>query len=197
MQKALCFLMLLSRTKSTLTMFSANSTEERKEQVTITRPNSFILGPCLWDEERGLGPCLHFVSNAKCGSWQLSSFNKWGNWDTERSSNVQGHTIIKWQPVFKLRQLVSRDCVNQWWEIAKTGADCFSLCVQGLGCDFVVLTIKKWSVLFQPLSLDWFYNLLWLVTCNRRNTVSVPSLDHTYFCCHCRDFLAAKWISWR
>ena len=63
-QKALCFLMLLSRTISTLTLFPANSTEDRKEQVRITRGNSFILGPCLWDEERGLGPYLHFVSNA-------------------------------------------------------------------------------------------------------------------------------------
>ena len=47
------FLMLLSRTISTLTFFSANSTEERKEQVRITRPNSFIPVLCLWDEERG------------------------------------------------------------------------------------------------------------------------------------------------
>ena len=53
--KALCFLMLLSRTISTLTFFPANPTEERKEQVRITRGNSFIPGPCLWDEERGLG----------------------------------------------------------------------------------------------------------------------------------------------
>ena len=30
----------------------------------IIRPNSFILGPCLRDKEWGLGPCLHFVSNA-------------------------------------------------------------------------------------------------------------------------------------
>ncbi|XP_070224817.1 LOW QUALITY PROTEIN: interferon-inducible protein AIM2 [Bos mutus] len=41
-----------------------NSAEERKKQVRITRPNSFIQGPCLRNEERGLGPCLHFVSNA-------------------------------------------------------------------------------------------------------------------------------------
>ena len=61
LQKALCFLMLLS---STLTLFPANSTKERKEQVRITKPNSFIPGPCLWDEERGLGLCFHFVSNA-------------------------------------------------------------------------------------------------------------------------------------
>ena len=64
LQKALCFLMLLSRTISTLTFFPANSNEERKEQVRITKPNSFILGPCLQDGERGLRPCLHFVSNA-------------------------------------------------------------------------------------------------------------------------------------
>ena len=43
-----------------LTFFPANSTEERKKQVRITRPNTFIQGPCLWDEERGLGLCLHF-----------------------------------------------------------------------------------------------------------------------------------------
>ena len=47
-----------------LTFFPANSTEERKKQVRITRANSFIPGPCLRNEERGLGPCLHFVSNA-------------------------------------------------------------------------------------------------------------------------------------
>ena len=63
LQKALCFLMLLSRTISTLTLFPANSTKERKEQVRITKLNSFILGLCLWNEERGLGLCLHFVSN--------------------------------------------------------------------------------------------------------------------------------------
>ena len=47
-----------------LNNFPASSTEERKKQVRITRPNSYIPRPCLWDEERGLGPCLHFVSNA-------------------------------------------------------------------------------------------------------------------------------------
>ena len=62
--EGLCLLMLLSRTISTLTFFPDNSTEERKEQVRITRPNSFILGQCLQGEERGLGPCLHFLSNA-------------------------------------------------------------------------------------------------------------------------------------
>ena len=56
--------MLLSRTISTLIFFSVNSAEERKEQVRIIRPNSFILGPCLQDKGRELGPCLHFVSNA-------------------------------------------------------------------------------------------------------------------------------------
>ena len=61
LQKALCFLMLLS---STLTFFPDNSIKEKKEQVRITRPNSFIPGLCLWDEEKGLGPFLHFVSNA-------------------------------------------------------------------------------------------------------------------------------------
>ena len=66
LQKALCFLMFFSRTISTLTFFPVNSTEERKEQVRITRPNSFILGPCLRDEERGLGPCttLSVMPNA-------------------------------------------------------------------------------------------------------------------------------------
>ena len=64
MKKALCFLTLLSRTISTLTFFPANSTEERKKQVRITRANSFILGPCLRNEKMGLGACLHFVSNA-------------------------------------------------------------------------------------------------------------------------------------
>ena len=64
LQKALCILMLLSRTISTLTFFAANSTKERKEQVRITRANSFIPGPSLQNEERGLGPCIHFVSNA-------------------------------------------------------------------------------------------------------------------------------------
>ena len=72
-QKALCFLMFLSRTISTLTFFPANSTKERTEQVRITRPNSYIPGPYLRDEERRLGPCLHFVSNAKCGSQQYGS----------------------------------------------------------------------------------------------------------------------------
>ena len=47
-----------------LNIFPANSTKERKKQVRITRPNSFILAPCLQDDERGLGPCLYFVSNA-------------------------------------------------------------------------------------------------------------------------------------
>ena len=42
----------------------SNSTEESKEKVRITRPNSFIPGPCLRDEEKGLRPCFHFVSNA-------------------------------------------------------------------------------------------------------------------------------------
>ena len=56
----MCFHILLSRTISTLTFFPANSTEKRKEQVRITKLNSFIPGPCLWDEERGLGLCLHF-----------------------------------------------------------------------------------------------------------------------------------------
>ena len=55
LQKALCYLVLLSRTISTLTFFPANSTEERKEQVRVTKPNSFIPRPCLQDEERGLG----------------------------------------------------------------------------------------------------------------------------------------------
>ena len=34
------------------------------QKVRITRPNSFIPGPCLRDEEKGLRPCFHFVSNA-------------------------------------------------------------------------------------------------------------------------------------
>ena len=38
--------------------------KERKKQVRMTRPKSFITGPCLRDKERELGPCLHFVSNA-------------------------------------------------------------------------------------------------------------------------------------
>ena len=50
--------MFLSRTISTLIFFSVNSAEERKKQIRITRPNSFILGPCLQDKERGLGTCL-------------------------------------------------------------------------------------------------------------------------------------------
>ena len=56
--------MLLSRTVSTLIFFSVNSAKERKKQVRITRPNSFIPGLFLWDKERELGLCLHFVSNA-------------------------------------------------------------------------------------------------------------------------------------
>ena len=64
LQKALCFLMFLSKTISTLTFFPVILTEERKEQVRTTKPNSFNPGLCLQDEERGLGPCLHFVSNA-------------------------------------------------------------------------------------------------------------------------------------
>ena len=55
LQKALCFLMLLSRTISTLTFFPANSTKERKEQVRIMKPNAFIPGPCLRNEEGGWG----------------------------------------------------------------------------------------------------------------------------------------------
>ena len=47
--------MLLSRTISTLIFFSVNSTKERKKQVRITRPNSFIPGPCLRDKEREWG----------------------------------------------------------------------------------------------------------------------------------------------
>ena len=62
--EALCLLMLLSRIINTLIFFSVYSAEERKEQVRITRPNSFILGPWLRDKERELGPCIHFVSNA-------------------------------------------------------------------------------------------------------------------------------------
>ena len=54
--------MLLSKTISTLIFSSVNSGEERKKQVRITKPNSFILGPCLRDKERELGPGLHFVS---------------------------------------------------------------------------------------------------------------------------------------
>ena len=64
LQKALCLLMLLSRTISNLTFFSVNSSEEMKEHVRITRPNSFIPDPCLGDKERGLGPYLHFFGNA-------------------------------------------------------------------------------------------------------------------------------------
>ena len=56
--------MLLSITINTLIFFLVNSAEERKEQVRIIGPNSFILGPCLRDKERELGPFLHFVSNA-------------------------------------------------------------------------------------------------------------------------------------
>ena len=41
-----------------------SAAEERKKQVRITRPNSFIPGLCLRDKERELGPCLHFASNA-------------------------------------------------------------------------------------------------------------------------------------
>ena len=41
-----------------------SAAEERKKQVRITRSNSLIQGPCLRDEERAVGPCLHFVSNA-------------------------------------------------------------------------------------------------------------------------------------
>ena len=44
-------------------LFSQPSQGEGKT-VGITRPNSFILGPCLRDKERVLGPRLHFVSNA-------------------------------------------------------------------------------------------------------------------------------------
>ena len=53
--EGLCLLMLLSRTISTLIFFSVNSTKERKKQVRITRPNSFIPGPCLRDKEREWG----------------------------------------------------------------------------------------------------------------------------------------------
>ena len=63
LQKALCLLMLLSKTISTLIFLSVNSAEERKKQVRITKSNSFIPGPCLRNKGRGLGPCLYFVSN--------------------------------------------------------------------------------------------------------------------------------------
>ena len=39
--------MLLSKTISTLISSSVSSAEERKKQVRITTPNSFIPGPCL------------------------------------------------------------------------------------------------------------------------------------------------------
>ena len=48
--------------------FQSTQPRRGKKQVRITRHNSFIRGLCLQNEERGLGPCLHFVSNAKCGS---------------------------------------------------------------------------------------------------------------------------------
>ena len=49
-----------------------------KEQVRITRPNSFIPGPCLLGKERGLRPCLHFVSDA---------------WRSSRHDSVQPHGL--------------------------------------------------------------------------------------------------------
>ena len=49
--------MLLSRTISTLTFFSANSTEERKEQVRVASPGSMHNTGCLglvhWDDPEG------------------------------------------------------------------------------------------------------------------------------------------------
>ena len=36
----------------------------KKKQVRITSPDSFIPGLSLQDKKRGLGPCLHFLSNA-------------------------------------------------------------------------------------------------------------------------------------
>ena len=45
--------MLLSKTISTLIFSSVNSAEERKKQVRITKPNSFIPGPCLRNKGRG------------------------------------------------------------------------------------------------------------------------------------------------
>ena len=58
--------MLLSRTISTLIFFSVNSAEERKKQVRITRPNSFILGLCLRDKEKewGRASILSVMPNA-------------------------------------------------------------------------------------------------------------------------------------
>lgn len=57
--------MLLSKTISTLIFSSVNSAEERKKQVRITKPNSFIPGPCLRNKGRGFRavplfckPCL-------------------------------------------------------------------------------------------------------------------------------------------
>ena len=41
-----------------------SGTEGKFDGLRITKLNSFISGLCLRDEERGLGPCLHFVSNA-------------------------------------------------------------------------------------------------------------------------------------
>ena len=76
--------MLLSRTISTLTFFPANSTEERKEQVRIIRPNSFILGPCLMDEERGWGHAyiLSVMPNvAPDRPWCWEGLGARGEWD--------------------------------------------------------------------------------------------------------------------
>ena len=69
--------MLLSRTISTLTFFSANSTEERKEQVRITRAYSFIPGPCLQNEERGWSPASILSVMPNAAPDRRPQFNSW------------------------------------------------------------------------------------------------------------------------
>ena len=59
--------MLLSRTISTLVfLFSQLSRREEKTSQNH-KANSFIPGPCLWDKDRGLGPCLRSVGDARRG----------------------------------------------------------------------------------------------------------------------------------
>ena len=59
--------MLLSKTISTLIFSSVNSAEERKKQVRITRPDSFIPGQCIRNKGRGFRAVPPFCQ--KCLTW--------------------------------------------------------------------------------------------------------------------------------
>ena len=55
--------------------FSVNSAEERKRQVRITRPNSFIPGPCLRRGVWGHASILSVMSNVALDSFHHCAFS--------------------------------------------------------------------------------------------------------------------------